>query len=73
MLNREFSAKEKLLLLIAAVLLCTPFVKNMHDHLAFRRGGVFRAVSVGIYVLLFFLCVAELVSATYTSFLYFKF
>ena len=69
----SFILKENLLLLIAAVLLCTPFVKNMHDHLAFRRGGVFRAVSVGIYVLLFFLCVAELVSATYTSFLYFKF
>ena len=69
----SFLLKENVLLLLAALLLSTPFVKNIHDHLAFRKGGIFRAVSVGIYVLLFFLCVAELVSATYTSFLYFKF
>ena len=68
-----FLLKEYALLLILSVLFCGPFMKNLHDHLAYRRGGAWKTASVVLHGLLFLVSVAGLVSATYTSFLYFQF
>ena len=68
-----FLLKEYALLLILSILFGGPFMKNLHDHLAYRRGGAFKTVSIVLYGLLFLVSVAGLVSATYTSFLYFQF
>ena len=69
----SFYLRERILLLILAVLLCSPTVKNFHDSTVYRKGGAAKAVSVVLYTVLFVVCVAGLVSATYTSFLYVQF
>ena len=69
----SFFLRERILLLIIAALLCSPTVKNFHDSTVYRKGGAAKAVSVVLYVALFVVCVAGLVSATYTSFLYVQF
>ena len=68
-----FILKEYALILILSVLFCGPVMKNLHDKLAYVRGGAWKTASVVLHGLLFLLCVAGLVSATYTSFLYFRF
>ena len=65
-----FMLRGYLPLVIIAVLLCGPLFNRLHDTFAYRRGGAFTYVSVGLYVYLFFLCIANLVGATYTTFLY---
>ena len=69
----SFFLRERILLLIVAALLCSPTVKNFHDSTVYRKGGAAKTVSVALYVALFVICVAGLVSATYTSFLYVQF
>ncbi len=69
----SFFLKERILLLIVSVLLCGPFVKNFHDTYIYRKGGAAKTISVVLYAALFLVCIAGLVSATYTSFLYVQF
>ncbi len=69
----SFILRERFLLLVVAALLCTPFVKNLHDGFVYRKGSAAKTVSVAIYTALFLVCVAGLVSATYTTFLYVQF
>ncbi len=68
-----FLLKENVLLLLAAIVLCGPWVRNLHDSLVYREGGAWRIASSVGYVVLTLFSVAALVSATYTSFLYFQF
>lgn len=68
-----FLLKENALLLLAAIVLCGPWVRNLHDSLVYREGGAWRIASSVGYVVLTLFSVAALVSATYTSFLYFQF
>ena len=60
-------------LLIVGFIGCTPLPKHVHALFAFRENRAFTAVSAGCYILLFLLCVAYLVTSTYSSFLYFQF
>lgn len=68
-----FLLKENLLLLLAALALCGPWFRNLHDNLVYREGGVWKTASCIGFAVLSVFCVAALVSATYTSFLYFQF
>ena len=68
-----FLLKENALLLLAAILFCGPWIRNLHDSLVYREGGVWRTISGIGFVVLFLCSIAALVSATYTSFLYFQF
>ncbi len=60
-------------ILIVAVIGCCPIAKALHQRLTYRRGGVMTYLSVILYVLLLMVCVAYMVSATYSSFLYSQF
>ena len=68
-----FLLRENALLLLTAVLLCGPWIRNLHDSLVYREGGAWRTASQVLFVVLTICSVAALVSATYTSFLYFQF
>lgn len=61
------------LLLVIAFLGCGPLVQRLHQQLCYRKGGVMTFLSLVGYVILLILCVAYLVSATYSSFLYVQF
>ena len=62
-----------IILLIIAVIGCTPVVQKLHQKLAYWKGGITTYVSIACYIVLLMLTVAYLVSSTYTSFLYFQF
>ena len=68
-----FILKENLLLMVIAFLFCGPYLKKLHDKYAFKEGGIMRYVSIAAYIILFLLCIVNLVSATYNTFLYFQF
>ena len=68
-----FYLRGNLVLIILAFILATPLVKRLHDRLLYERWGNARKVTIGIYAVLFILTVAFMVSATYSSFLYFQF
>ena len=61
------------LILLIAIVGSGPLVSMLHKKYVYEKGGKAEYVSVGIYVLLFILTIAVLVSQTYTSFLYFQF
>lgn len=61
------------ILLVLAVFGSGPLVRRVHQRVFYRNGKCSVAVSVAGYVVLLLCCVAYLVSATYTSFLYFQF
>ena len=61
------------LLILAAVIGSGPLVRRLHQNLTYRRGGAAVYISAALYVLLLVLCIASMVSSTYTSFLYFQF
>ncbi len=61
------------ILVIAAVLGCGSLVQRLHQRLVYRSANAAVAVSIVMYVVLLMLCVACLVNATYSSFLYFQF
>ena len=61
------------LLIVAALIGSGPLVRRLHQNLTYRRGGAAVYVSAVLYAVLLILCVASMVSATYTSFLYFQF
>ena len=60
-------------LLIVAFLGCGPIVRRIHQRLCYYKGGKLTYVSVIGFVLLLILCVAYMMSATYSSFLYVQF
>lgn len=62
-----------ILLTIIAVIGCGPLVQRIHQQLAYWKGGAVTYFSVAGYILLLILCVAYLMNATYSSFLYFQF
>ncbi|MDO4615237.1 MAG: MBOAT family O-acyltransferase [Lachnospiraceae bacterium] len=70
----SFILGQNLLLLILAVVLCTPLLRKLHDRLVFRihPKGIF-VLSFVCYGVLFVLSVAGMVSSTYSTFLYFQF
>ncbi len=61
------------ILLLFSLVGSGPTVHRLHQNLILRRGGAVIYVSAAIYALLLILSVASMVSATYTSFLYFQF
>ena len=69
----SFIFMENLPMLIIALLLTGPGVRRIHDVYAYDRGGVYRALSFLIYVVLFAVSIAVIVGSTYTSFLYVQF
>ncbi len=68
-----FFLKQNLLLLIVSIVLCGPLVSKLHDRVLYERWGHGRKIMIGIYAAAFVLCLAAMVSATYSSFLYFQF
>ena len=61
------------LLLILSVIGSTPVVHGLHQQLTYNKGNKIMVLSIICYVLLLVLCTAYMVSATYSSFLYFQF
>ena len=61
------------LLILAAESRSGPLVRRLHQNLTYRRGGAAVYISAALYILLLVLCIASMVSSTYTSFLYFQF
>ncbi len=70
----SFVLRQNLILLIAALILSTPAVRKLHDRVTFRIHpvGAF-AISFACYAMLFLFTAAGMVSATYSTFLYFQF
>lgn len=62
-----------LLLVVIALLGCGPIMQRLHQRLCYWKGGALTYVSLAGYMLLLILCVAYLMNATYSSFLYFQF
>lgn len=60
-------------LLIVAFIGCGPIVRRIHQRLCYFKGGKLTYVSVIGFVLLLIVCVAYMMSATYSSFLYVQF
>ena len=60
-------------LLIVAFIGCGPIVRRIHQRLCYYKGGKRTYVSVIGFVLLLILCVAYMMSANYSSFLYVQF
>ena len=69
----RYSFFGSLRLLIVAFLGCGPIVRRIHQRLCYYKGGKLTYVSVIGFVLLLILCVAYMMSATYSSFLYVQF
>ena len=60
-------------LLIVAFIGCGPLMHRIHQRLCYFKGGKLTYVSIVLFVLLLVLCVAYMMSATYSSFLYVQF
>ena len=60
-------------LLIVAFIGCGPLVHRIHQRLCYFKGGKLTYISVALFVLLLVLCIAYMMSATYSSFLYVQF
>lgn len=65
--------KSTLILGILAILSCTPIVYKCFSRLLNTRERYKQIIAIGIYIVLFLICVAYLVNATYNPFLYFRF
>ena len=62
-----------LLLLLISIIGCGPIVQRLHQRLCYWKGGIFSYISLAAYGVLLILCVAYLMNATYSSFLYLQF
>ena len=62
-----------LLLFVISAVCCTPAVHRIFSRAFRKRGWMKIAFQCGVCVLLFFLCIARLVTETYNPFLYFRF
>ena len=61
------------LLILVAIIGCGPLVKNFAVNFISRKGTVRRVVAIGMFALLLICCIAYMMNATYSSFLYFNF
>ncbi len=68
-----YQLSSNLPLLLAAVIGCGPWLRKLHQRLAYVHGGAAMTVSVIAYMLTLIACVAYLVSNTYSAFLYAQF
>ena len=60
-------------LLLIAIIGCTPWPKLVGANFAGSKGVGTKVVSVAVYALLLVSCVASMINATYSTFLYFQF
>ncbi|MCF0132649.1 MAG: MBOAT family protein [Blautia sp.] len=65
--------KSSWILGILCILCCTPLLKHRFDRLQYSKYRWKNAVYAATYGILFVLCIAYLVTATYNPFLYFRF
>lgn len=65
--------KSTLILGLAAVLCSTPVLYKHFEHMICSRKKYKQVLYVATYVVIFFICTAYLVNATYNPFLYFRF
>ena len=68
-----FIFRQNILVLILAVLFSGSFIRKWHDGMILSHGKGIRRVFIGVYIALLILCVAFMVGATYSSFLYVQF
>jgi alginate O-acetyltransferase complex protein AlgI len=59
--------------LIFAIVLCVPKVRELYRKYTYQKSLLTAYLSVVLYLGAFILCIAYIVSSTYSSFLYFKF
>ena len=62
-----------LVLLILALICCGPLLTRLHDTLVYRGRKNMIYLSAALHVVLLIFCVANMVGATYYTFLYFRF
>ena len=60
-------------IVLISVIASAPWVTNFGNRCLMRKDGTWRAVSVVLFAILFLLCIAGMMNATYTTFLYFQF
>ena len=68
-----FYLTDNLLLLAASLIFCSPLPGRVQNRLVFHRRSPAFYVYIGLYGVLFLFCIANMVGATYSSFLYFQF
>ena len=69
----RYYLRENLVLLIASFILCTPIVHNLFLRLTAQRSAAVKVVAGVLYTAAVVWCVACMVGATYSTFLYFQF
>ena len=68
-----FFLRQNLLLLLLAAACSTPFIYRLHIYLAFEKSDIGKYISVAFWIGLCVLCIAGIIGATNTTFLYFQF
>ncbi len=68
-----FYLKNYLLLFVICAICCGPWLMRLFRRFSLRKKSWHRAVAVGVYMVIFLLCIASLVNETYNPFLYFRF
>ena len=61
------------LLILLAVIGCGPLVKNFCTNFVSRKGMTNKIIAMAVFALLLICCIAYMMNATYSSFLYFDF
>lgn len=69
----KYYFSNNLLLLLISIIGCGPIVQRLHQRLCYWKGGALSYISLAAYGILLILCVAYMMNATYSSFLYFQF
>lgn len=69
----KYYFSSNLLLLLISIIGCGPIVQRLHQRLCYWKGGALSYISLAAYGILLILCVAYMMNATYSSFLYFQF
>lgn len=69
----RYYLRENLVLLIAGFILCTPIVHNLFMKLTAQRSVAVKVIAGALYAAAAAWCIACMVGATYSSFLYFQF
>ena len=69
----KYYLRENLILLIAGFILCGPLVENLFINITAQRSRLLKVVAGALYTLAVVWCIACMVGATYSTFLYFQF
>ena len=69
----SYYLSSNLVLLLLAVIFCTPYPQRLLESISWKRSKVSAGLSALLYLLLFVLCVSNMIANTYSSFLYFQF